>query len=235
MPLVISFNTIKEVITIKGICYIFAACKENINEINISKKENDIIIAADGGYDILNKNNLSPDIVIGDFDSLESVLTHENVIKHPVEKDETDTFLALKLGLEKGYKNFVIYGGTGGRFDHTIANLQLLLWIAKRGGRAFLIGNDTIITTIFNAKLSFSNDFEGKTSVFAQGNTANEIKISGLKYNADEISLNPEFPLGVSNEFVGERAEISVQDGALLVVWEEKSYNFLNKIDEFII
>ena len=225
----------QEVITINGICYIFAACKENTEKINISLSKNDIVIAADGGYDILKEKNLIPDIVIGDFDSLVGNLTHENVIRHPVEKDETDTFLAVKLAFNKGYKNFLIFGGVGGRIDHTIANIQTLLWVAKRGGRAFLIGNDTVITTIFNKKLAFSADFKGKISVFAQGGIASGVKISGFKYCAEEIVLNPEFSLGVSNEFVGERAEISVKDGALLIAWEEKLESFLDEIEDYLI
>ena len=126
------------------------------------------------------------------------------------------------------------YNGIGGRIDHTIANIQMLLWAAKRGGRAFLIGDNSIITTIYNKKIAFSSDFKGKISVFAQGNIGSGVKISGLKYNAGDISLTPEFPLGVSNEFIGDRAEISVEDGALLITWEETLDDFI-KNKEFLI
>ena len=222
-------------ILIKEICYIVAACKENKDKIYIFPKENDLLIAADGGYDILKEKGLNPDIILGDFDSVRADLPHENIIKHPIEKDDTDTFLACKLGFDKNYRNFVISGGVGGRIDHTLANIQALLWIAKRGGRAFLIGNDVIMTVIFNGKLSFSSDFDGKISVFAQENQAEGVSIGGLKYNAEKITLTPEFPLGVSNEFVGESAEISVKNGALLVIWEQKFKDFINKINDFII
>ncbi len=225
----------KGVITINGICYIFAACKENSEEILIFPSKRDIIIAADGGYDILTEKGIIPDVVIGDFDSIEGNLTHENIIKHPVEKDDTDTFLACKLGFEKNFNNFVILGGVGGRIDHTIANIQALLWAAKRGGRAFLIGNDVVMTVIFNQNIAFSADFKGKISVFAQEKSANAVSIKGLKYNAEKITLAPEFPLGVSNEFIGERAEISVENGALLIVWEQKFKDFIEKINDFII
>jgi len=222
-------------IPIKEICYIVAACKENAEKIHLAPVEKDILIAADGGYDILKEKGLTPDIILGDFDSIKADLTCENVIKHPVEKDDTDTFLACKLGFEKNYRNYVILGGVGGRIDHTLANIQALLWVAKRGGRAFLIGNDVVMTVIFNEKLSFSADFDGKISVFAQENSAAGVSIRGLKYNAEEITLTPEFPLGVSNEFVGERAEISVKNGALLIVWEQKCKDFIEKINDFAI
>lgn len=196
--------------------------------------KNDMIIAADGGYDILKEIGLIPDVVIGDLDSLEGELKHKNVVKHPVEKDETDTFLATKLGVEKGYKNFIIFGGVGGRIDHTIANIQNLLWIAKRGGRAFLIGNDVIMTVISDDLLTFSADFKGKISIFAQENSVEGVNIKGLKYSAENLTLTPEFPLGVSNEFVGERAEISVEDGSLLIIWEQKIGDFIKTINNFV-
>ena len=225
----------QELVPIKRICYIVAACKENSEKFYINPSQNDFVIAADGGYDILKTKNIIPDVIIGDFDSLESELPSENVIKHPVEKDDTDTFLALKLGFERGFNNFVLFGGVGGRIDHTIANIQALLWVAKRGGRAFLIGNDTIMTVISDSNLSFSADFKGKISVFAQENTARGVKISGLKYTAENIELSPEFPLGVSNEFVGERAEISVNKGFLLIVWKQENKYFIDKANDFLI
>ncbi len=225
----------QELILIKRICYIVAACKENTEKFHIFPGKDDIVIAADGGYDILKEKNLIPDVVIGDFDSIEAEMPCKNIIRHPVEKDDTDTFLALKLALEKGYNNFVIFGGVGGRIDHTLANIQALLWVVKRGGRAFLIGNDVVMTVISNEKFSFAASHKGKASVFAQEGTAKGVKISGLKYSAENLFLTPEFPLGVSNEFVGERAEISVEDGSLLIVWEQKNKDFIEQINNFTI
>ena len=134
--------------SIKGICYIIAACKEQLNKISIPSNDNNLIIAADGGYDILKELSIAPDIVLGDFDSIDNIPNHKNLIKHPAEKDDTDTLLSFKLGLKNGYKNFVIYGGTGGRFDHTIANVRTLSEIADNDARGFLVGNGTIITVI---------------------------------------------------------------------------------------
>lgn len=222
-------------ISIKNICYIVAACRDYSDEINFYPGKNDLVIAADGGFDILKKRNIDPDIILGDFDSIEMLPEHQNVIRHPVEKDDTDTFLAYKLGLERGYRNFVIFGGIGGRLDHTIANIQLLLNVAKNAGRAFLVGNGSICSTIIDSKLEFSKYHSGNISVFAQGTTAKNVQIKGLKYTAEGISLTPEFPLGVSNQFVGERAEVSAKEGALLIVWSEKCESFLKNISDFLI
>ena len=217
------------------ICYIIGACSELLDQLSIKPKEHDLIIAADGGYDILKKNGIKPDILLGDFDSITEVPENIKLIKHPVKKDDTDTFLAYKNALEKGYKNFVILGGVGGRFDHTIANIQTLLNIAKNRGRGFLIGKNSVMTTIFNSDIEFSENHTGNVGVFAEGNDAYNVTISGLKYEADNVTLKADTPMGVSNEFVGERAVIKVQNGALFIVWDEKLPDFIADINDFCI
>ena len=151
--------------------------------------------------------------------------------KSPIEKDDTDSFLAYKLGFEKGYRDFIIFGGIGGRFDHTLANVQMLCHMAKNDARGFLAGENTIITAIHNSKLSLPSTNTGKIGVFAHSSTARGVDISGLKYTLDKGEISPDFPLGVSNEFVGENARISVTDGTLIIVWYESILEFLNKIE----
>ena len=121
-----------------------------MDEIIVNNNSDNFIIAADGGFDILLKKNAAPDLLLGDFDSISKLPKCDNIMKFPVEKDYTDTFLAYEEGTKRGYRNFVIYGGMGGRIDHTIANIQTLANISKNGGRGFLIGNGTVITTITN-------------------------------------------------------------------------------------
>ena len=113
-----------------NICYIFGALDTPIAD--FKPQESDLIIAADGGYSTLTKLNIKPDLVVGDFDSLGSIPENENVVKHPVKKDDTDTLLAVKIGLEKGYKTFIIYGAIGGRLDHTVATIQTAAFVAER-------------------------------------------------------------------------------------------------------
>ena len=220
-------------IKIKNICYIVSACKESCRNLFVERKKNDFIIAADGGYDILREKKIEADVLIGDFDSIDQLPSHSNIIRYPSQKDDTDTFLAYKMGLEKGYRNFVIYGGIGGRIDHTIANIRTLSDISQNHGRGFLIGNDMIITSILNSKITFPPSCKGYISVFANGGNAEGISISGLKYNVKDITLTYSNSLGVSNEFIGERAEISVTNGDLLIVWYENAENFLKNIDSF--
>ena len=220
-------------IYINGICYIVGAscCGETVS---FNADSSDYVIAADGGYDLLKNFNIMPDALIGDFDSVKSSPDHQNILRHPVEKDDTDSFLAYKFGYEKGYRTFVIYGGMGGRIDHTIANMQMLYHMAKNGARGFLIGENTVITAIHNSKFSFPSDTCGNFGVFAQGSDANGVCIKGAKYTADNVSITPEFPIGVSNEFIGEKATVSVSDGTLLLVWYESEKILLEKIKKYM-
>ena len=220
-------------ISIKGICYIIGACNDS-HELSFKPEKSDIVIAADGGYDLLKKSNIEVDILLGDFDSIESVPTHKNIIRHPVEKDDTDSFLAYKTGMEKDYRTFVVFGGIGGRMDHTIANVQMLSHMAKSGARGFLVSENTIITAIHNSKLSLPSTNTGKIGVFAHSGTARGVDISGLKYTLDNGEISPDFQLGLSNEFIGENARISVTDGTLIIVWYESIVEFLNKIERYM-
>lgn len=198
-------------------CYIIAA---NVtSKIDISKNDGDLVITADGGYKHAVNNQIIADILLGDFDSLGFVPEGQNVISLPIKKDDTDTLAAVKLGLSKGYQNFYIYGGMGGRTDHTIANIQTLSLIADAGGQGFLISENEIITIIKNSELCFNSKAEGTVSVFAFGAKAKGVTIKNLLYGLDGAELQTSFPVGVSNAFVGKDSSVSVKDGKLLIVF----------------
>ena len=174
------------------------------------------IIAADGGYAHTQKLGITPDLILGDFDSLGFVPTGANV--HPVEKDDTDAMLAIRAGLEAGCTDFVIYGALDGpRLDHTVANLQSLLYLAAHGARGTLIGLNNIITTVRNETLVFPGDFAGTVSLFTLGKPA-KLTIRGLKYELEDGCLTPDFPLGVSNHFLGAQSSVTVKDGCVLAI-----------------
>lgn len=204
-----------------NLCYIFGALP--INETKIDIDENDIIIAADAGLNTVNALNLTPDYVVGDFDSLGTKPSGKNVFVYPKEKDDTDTLIAIKLGFEKGYKNFKIYGCIGGRTDHTIANIQLACYITENGGNALFYDDNNILTVIKNTSVAFTESATGTISVFALSNEAKGVTISNLKYEIENVTLTPDFPLGVSNEFVGKHSEIKVTDGKLCVIFNKNN------------
>lgn len=187
----------------------------------------DLILAADGGYRHCQAAGLRPDRVLGDFDSLGAPPEGVPADPFPVEKDDTDTMLAVKTGLEQGCGEFYLYGGTGGkRLDHTLANLQTLLYLRRRGARGYLYDDDFVWTVIENESLTVERTVDwGLLSVFCLGAPASGIDEAGVQYPLSDASLSAEFPLGVSNHILEPRARVTVRDGALLVGWELPSLN----------
>ena len=180
----------------------------------------DYIIAADGGYEHCLAAGLRPHLLLGDFDSLSALPSQETIQKYPVEKDDTDTMLALKTGLSLGFHTFHIYGGTGGRMDHTIANLQALSYLAHEGAQGFLYDEGFVFTALRNGALSLPARSQGIFSLFCLGPDAHGVSIRGGQYPLENGTLTASFPLGVSNHFQGQPVEIQVKDGCLLVGWE---------------
>ncbi len=206
-------------------CFIIGAGEFDgfLNNMNISRpapEPGDLIIAADGGYRYLQTLGIEPDILMGDFDSLEIVPEHQHLIRHSPIKDDTDMALAVAWAEEAGYNTFFLYGGLGGRLDHTIANLQLLTQMARKGMEAYLIGQGSIITAIKDGGLQFPAQANGMISVFCQGEQAAGVFEHGLKYTLENAVLTCDRALGVSNEFIGGPGSIEVKSGTLLVMWD---------------
>ena len=181
--------------------------------------ENAIVIAADGGLIHTDALGITPQVVLGDFDSLGYTPEGANVF--PVEKDDTDAMLAVRKGLESGCDRFLLYGSLDGpRLDHTVANFQALQFLADRGAKGYLIGKDHIVTVVKDGEITFPAGATGIISVFCMGRDATGVTIEGLQYGLENGSLCAGFPLGVSNHFVGNPARISVKNGSLLVIYD---------------
>ena len=183
-------------------------------------KTGDLVIAADSGLDLVRSLNLTPDLTVGDFDSLGRVPTGKNVVTLPVEKDVTDAAAAVDLGRARGYSDFRFVGCTGGRPDHTFAAYQLLADLASRDETGLLFGDGFTVTAIKNGSLSFPAHSGGTLSVFAVGGDASGVTLSGVFYPLSDATLTPTFPLGVSNSFIGQPVKIEVKRGTLLVFAE---------------
>lgn len=197
-----------------SVCYIICALPQNHR---LSPAPGDLVIAADGGY--AHMGGIKPDLVVGDFDSLGYVPNGESVVRHPAEKDDTDTMLAARIGIERGYRTFLLLGGVGGRLDHTLANIQTLAFLRESGARAALIGENETITLIHNEALRFRAGLSGIISVFSYGAVAYGVYERGLAYALTDATLTDTNPLGVSNAFTGEPAEVRVRDGRLVVLF----------------
>jgi len=201
-------------------CVIF--CAGEFDSLVAPVCEDDLVIAADGGLVHTQTLKITPDRILGDFDSLGYV--PENASVFPVEKDDTDAMLAVRQGLDAGCKQFFLYGSLDGpRLDHTVANFQTLQFLADRGAKGYLIGTTQIATVIKNGSQTFPAQMEGIVSVFCMGQDASGVTLQNLKYPLQEGTLSAGFPLGVSNHFIGKAATVSVKDGSLLVIFEKQT------------
>ena len=183
------------------------------------KEEYDLVIACDKGYEHCLKMNLRPDLVIGDFDSCEKKPAEGIEVKklNPI-KDDTDTISAVRLALEKGFREIHICCAFGGRFDHSLANVQTAVFIAQHGGSAVIMGKDTTLYGLKNEKIELEAIENAYISVFAISDVCQKVTIKGTKYEIEKQDLTNAYPIGVSNEWTSEKASISVEKGILVVV-----------------
>jgi thiamine pyrophosphokinase len=256
----------------KNVCYIFGAGEFYYHEDYVNVSEGDLVIAADGGYNYVKQIGLVPDILIGDFDSLESdslesdsldivpvrainnrpyeIVRPNEIIRLDKVKDITDTNAAIAHGYEAGYREFRIFGGTGGRLDHTLANIQTAADLSTKEAACYLYDKGSVITAITNSVRAITNNVRaiinrpndaavrainnrpypplsapnrphGRISVFAHSDIAEGVTIKGCKYTLSDAVLSNKFPLGVSNEFIsGETASVEVKNGTLIIIYD---------------
>ncbi len=201
-----------------AICYIVGA--GDFTESSVFLDSDDYFICADGGYKFKDKFNKEPNLIIGDYDSLGFVPDEENKVVLPCEKYFTDMHFAVNEGLKKGYKAFRIYGAMGGeRQDHSLANIQLLHYIADLGGIGYICDGERTFTVIKNGIFSLPKKEKGYISVFSLSDISEGVFIKGLKYELEDYNMKNTLVVGVSNEFIGKHATVSVRRGALLITW----------------
>lgn len=181
-------------------------------------RPDDTIVCADGGYVHAEKMGLEIDCVIGDFDS-SAAPEHDSVITLPVEKDVTDTQFCAREFVGRGYRDFLLLGMTGGRFDHTYSNLQTLYFLSKNNCNAVIADefNKIYLISENEATLKFSG--YGNISFFALFEVVKSLEIRGAKYELSSYDLEVDDPLCVSNSFVGlEDILVRKSSGTLLVI-----------------
>lgn len=184
--------------------------------------EDDFVICADGGYALARRENIRPDMLVGDFDSLGGVPDDLpqgcRVVRVPREKNETDTFLCLRCGMEAGFRDFVLAGGIGGRLDHTVANLQLLAYAARWGISLWMMDRNNRAAVMEPGEMRIPRAEGFKLSVLSFSDHAEGVTLINVKYPLTEAVLTQDFPLGVSNEFEGAEAVIRLKEGRLLLL-----------------
>lgn len=191
-------------------------CESDFEEL---KQENAFIICADGGYDSVRRHHVRPNLLIGDFDSVLGELpAGVETVRLNTEKDDTDMMAAIRIALQRGYRDFVLLGGLGGRIDHSFGNFCALQYLVRQGCSACLKGKDCIVYFQDIGILPL-NYLEGKTvSVFPFGAPSCTVTYRGLKYPLYKHKLISDYAMGVSNIAVSDTAEIQVHDGNALIM-----------------
>ncbi len=205
-------------------CIIIGAGDLTVGQVSVG--EEDLVIAVDGGINYCGVLEIEPDIILGDFDSVNEAQREaifamkeqvpDRVIVLKPEKDDTDMLAALRLGLEKGYDYFLLYGATGGRMEHTLANIQCLLFLKNHGAVGYLMDGSGMIFVMKDEEVKLRANLEGYFSLFCLGKEAKGVTIRGMKYELEDYTMTNDFPIGVSNEFIGQEATVSVRDGELV-------------------
>lgn len=206
-------------------CCIISAGDVNLTLLEKKKVEYDFFIAADGGYEKAILANITPNLVVGDFDSINQSLLQTNTsiefIRFPVEKDYSDTHLALEEGIKRGFTHFDVYGALGGeRFSHSISNLQTLCTMKSKNISVTLVGTKEKVFLLHNETFSLMTPIGSCFSVFSLTDQSMGVTIKGAKYSLENAILTNSFPLGVSNQSTANTIHISVNDGFLLVILE---------------
>ena len=189
-----------------------------LNTLDMSFVSDSVVYGADKGYYLAKELGIECDFVIGDFDSSPKP-ARDDIIVYPEEKDDTDLMLAVKHAIANGCKSFQIYGALGGRADHLFGNIQSLSYILCHGGTGVILGDEDTIRLLPHGSYTIPKMSGYTLSLFAYSESVEKLTIRGAKYNAENISLENSFPLGVSNRFESDSgAEISFESGLLLVI-----------------
>lgn len=214
-------------------CILIGAGDFSLAAIPDYREDTDTLIAVDGGLLYCGLAGLEPDVIIGDFDSLDEETAAavnlieanypEKVLRLKPEKDDTDMLVALKWGLARGFDTFRIYGGLGGRLDHSLANIQCLLYLKNQGADGYLFTPDGMALVAKEEVRKFQPSMQGHLSLFSLEKQS-VVSIENMKYTLDHYTVTNDFPIGISNEFLpGKGGSVTVHSGAVVILlgWED--------------
>lgn len=178
----------------------------------------DYVIICDSGLKHLEQLQVQPSLIVGDFDSHENPHLDVETIVLPCEKDDTDTVYAVKEAIKRGFDDFLLIGVVGGRLDHTLGNVSILLYLDSIGKRGCIIDDYSEMELVADQPVSV----DGRYSFFSLLNItgcAKGITITGAKYPLADAEITCEYQYGVSNEVLpGKTATVAVKCGKLLLI-----------------
>ena len=180
--------------------------------------ENDYFIYCDCGLRHMERFGRKPDLIVGDFDSCKDPHMDAETITLPCEKDDTDTYYAVKEAIKRGFEDFLLVGAVGNRFDHTMGNVSILLYLDSLGKKG-IIADDYSQMKIVSAEPEYIDCGFSYFSLLNISGTAKGIDITDAKYPLKKGEITPDYQYGISNEVLpGKTAKVFVEEGRLLLV-----------------
>lgn len=210
-------------------------CAGDLTVGGIKIRDNDLVIAVDGGLMYCKVLGIEPDLIIGDFDSVEPPYDEalerienkapEKVMRLPSDLEMTDTAFAVEVGLKFGCNLFYFYAASGGRSEHVIGHIQLLRMLKEKGCAGYIMDGDGMMLLCKDEAIDFHAGMEGYISVLALDSKVEGVSLKNLKREYEDVTFTNTNPIGISNEFVeGKAACVSAKKGTLLlsVSWAEE-------------
>ncbi|MBO4219651.1 MAG: thiamine diphosphokinase [Clostridia bacterium] len=182
----------------------------------------DFVIAADSGYDLASRCGVTPDLLVGDLDSIRQISAASGIetVRVKAEKDFTDTMMAVDIALSRGFTEITVVGGLGGRVDHSLSNLFLLEYLNSKGIDAVICNGENEIRFLKNGSMSFRCGNYRYFSLVAADPVASGVSVTGGKYPLKDAVIERTWQYAVSNEpaFPGAEISVSVENGSLFVI-----------------
>ena len=175
-------------------------------------------IACDRGWQYADKMRITPDLIIGDFDSSPEPEGSVPVMRFPSHKDDTDTMIAARHALSLGFTDIAICCAFGGRLDHTVANIQTAAFLVSNGASVRLYGHDSFAYVFSHGEICLPKMASCSLSLFSLSDRCTGVSVLGSEYEAGDLTLTNSFPLGVSNAWASSEARISVDSGILMIL-----------------
>ncbi len=181
-------------------------------------KDDDFCVFCDSGLRHMEGLGIKPGLIVGDFDSHENPGLDTETIVLPTEKDDTDTVFAVKEAIRRGYDDFLLTGVIGGRFDHSLGNVSVLLYLDSLGKKGRIIDDYSEMEVVSGSPAYISDEYEFFSLVNISGE-ARGIKIEDAKYPLENAEISCDYQYGISNEVLpGRTAKVSVSSGRLLLI-----------------
>lgn len=189
----------------------------------VNNHPSELLIVVDGALEITHSLGIKPDYIVGDFDTVNKELLDcyddDIILRHPPEKDQTDTELAIETALSLGCNRLVFFGATGSRLDHSLGNIFLLERLLKQGIAAEIFDENNRLYLKNQAFILNRKEIRGDfISLLPLTETVEKVTLCGFKYPVENLTFYREKTLGISNEITEEEASVKFSDGIFIVV-----------------